>query len=374
MELLLTEDQKLLRDSAAALAGRHGGPKRLRTVRSGATAFDGDAWRAVAEAGWLSLLVPEADGGAGLSLTELALVAEQCGRTLLATPLSFVAPAAAAIADGDSVWLRDTLVPEIAGGSAIVLPAFLESVTDAEPAAAATRASGGREFRLSGRKTAVAYASAASGFLVNAAAEAGTVLCYIPRSTAGVSLAATRTVDGGEVATLVLNDVQVAPEHVVGGANRGAELAGRLFDTALLGLSAELLGVMGQALDTTVEYLKIRKQFDRPIGSFQALQHRAVDTYVEVEATRSLLFQVCAAAGRARVEPAMASAAKARASAATLKVTKAAIQLHGAIGFTDEHDIGLYLKRAMTLAAQFGNDALHRRRYGVLVGIERAAG
>jgi alkylation response protein AidB-like acyl-CoA dehydrogenase len=373
MELLLTEDQKLLRDSAATLAQRHGGPKRLRAVRAGATGFDDEAWRAVAEAGWLSLLVPEAAGGPGLSLTELALVAEQCGRTLLATPLSSVAAAAAIVADGDSARLRDALVPEIAGGSAVVVPALLESTKDAGPVATATRAIGGRELKLSGRKTAVAYASAATGFLVNAAADTGTVLCYVPKAGAGVSLASARTVDGGEVATVGLSDVRVPAEHVVGGANRGAELAGRLFDTTLIGLSAELLGVMGQALDTTVEYLKIRKQFDRPIGSFQALQHRAVDTYVEVEATRSLLFQVCAAADRGRVEPAMASAAKARASAAALKVTKAAIQLHGAIGFTDEHDIGLYLKRAMALSAQCGNDALHRRRYGRLVGVEPAA-
>jgi alkylation response protein AidB-like acyl-CoA dehydrogenase len=374
MELLLTEDQKLLRDSAATLAGRHGGPKRLRTVRAGATGFDSEVWRAVAEAGWTSLLVPEASGGAGMGLTELALVAEPCGRTLLATPLSSVAAAAAVVADGDSAALRDSLVPEIAGGSAVVVPALLEATTDAEPVARATRASGRGELRVTGRKIAVAGAAAASGFLVNAAADAGAFLCYVPKSAAGVTITSARTVDGGEAATLTLSDVRVPADHVVGGANRGIELAGRLFDTTLLGLSAELLGVMGQALDTTVEYLKIRKQFDRPIGSFQALQHRAVDTYVEVEATRSLLFQVCAAGDRSGIEPAMASAAKARASAAALKVTKAAIQLHGAIGFTDEHDIGFYLKRAMALSAQYGNEALHRHRFGRFVGVERATG
>jgi alkylation response protein AidB-like acyl-CoA dehydrogenase len=373
MELLLTENQKLLRDSASTLAGRSGGPKRLRAVRAGATGFDAEAWRAVAEAGWLGLLVPEAAGGAGMGLTELALVAEQCGRNLLAAPVASIAAAAGTIADGDSATLRDALVPEIVGGSAVVVPALAESTTDAEPIATATRATGSRDLTLNGRKAAVADASAATGFLVNAAAETGTVLCYLPRSTAGITVEAARTVDGGDVATIAFADVRVPSEHVVAGANRGPELASRLFDHVLLGLSAELLGIMGQAFDTTVEYLKIRKQFDRPIGSFQALQHRAVDVYVEVEATRSLLFQVCAAADEGRAEPAMASAAKARAAAAALRATKAAIQLHGAIGFTDEHDIGLYLKRAMTLAAQSGNEALHRRRYARLVGIETAS-
>ena len=106
----------------------------------------------------------------------------------------------------------------------------------------------------------------------------------------------------------------------------------------------------------------MRKQFDRPIGSFQALQHRSVNEYIEVETTRSLVFEACAAMDQGRGHTSMAHAVKAKASGYALRVCKAAIQLHGAIGFTDEHDIGLYLKRAMALAAAYGNDSFHRAR------------
>ncbi len=140
----------------------------------------------------------------------------------------------------------------------------------------------------------------------------------------------------------------------------------------LIALGAELLGVAGAALDMALDYIKVREQFDRPIGSFQALQHRAVNDYIEVESTRSLVFQAAEAADSGRGTSAMASAVKAKASAAALIVAKSAIQMHGGIGFTDEHDIGLHLKRAMALSAQYGNESAHRARYARLVGIETA--
>jgi alkylation response protein AidB-like acyl-CoA dehydrogenase len=121
--------------------------------------------------------------------------------------------------------------------------------------------------------------------------------------------------------------------------------------------------VMVGAQEMTFDYLRIRKQFGKPIGSFQALQHKAVDIYIKTETTRSLLYQVAAANDPYRIEPALAVAVKAKASENALEVTKACIQMHGGIGFTDEHDIGLYLKRAMLLSSLNGNAAAQRRRY-----------
>jgi alkylation response protein AidB-like acyl-CoA dehydrogenase len=129
---------------------------------------------------------------------------------------------------------------------------------------------------------------------------------------------------------------------------------------------------MDRAFALALEYLKTRVQFDKKIGSFQALQHRAVDEYMEVEIARSLVFQVAAAFDRGQGNAAMAAAVKTRASAAALRVCKTALQFHGAMGYTDEHDIGLYLKRAMVLAAQFGNEAQSRRRFARLAGLEPA--
>jgi len=146
----------------------------------------------------------------------------------------------------------------------------------------------------------------------------------------------------------------------------------RVRDLVLLGQGAELVGVMDHAFGIALDYLKTRVQFDKKIGSFQALQHRAVDEYMEVEIARSLVFQVAAAFDRGQGNAAMAAAVKTRASAAALRVCKTSLQLHGAMGYTDEHDIGLYLKRAMVLVAQFGNEAQSRRRFARFAGLEPA--
>lgn len=136
-----------------------------------------------------------------------------------------------------------------------------------------------------------------------------------------------------------------------------------LTDLVLFALSAELLGVMEKAQEITLDYLRLRKQFGKPIGSFQALQHKAVDIYIRTETTRSLLYQVAANNDPYRIDPTQTIALKAKVSDDALFVTEGCIQLHGAMGFTDEHDIGLYLKRAMLLSSLFGNSAAQRRRY-----------
>jgi alkylation response protein AidB-like acyl-CoA dehydrogenase len=147
----------------------------------------------------------------------------------------------------------------------------------------------------------------------------------------------------------------------------------RAAEAAVLGTSAELLGIMEGANARALDYIKTRVQFGRPIGAFQALQHRAVNQYVDVEVTRSLLYQAVHTIDAGSGSPAFASAVKARCSSSALEVTKAAIQLHGAIGFTDEHDIGLYLKRAMTLASLWGTAAQHRARFARLAAEEAGA-
>ena len=142
-----------------------------------------------------------------------------------------------------------------------------------------------------------------------------------------------------------------------------------LHNLALIALSAELLGVMEKAQEITLDYLRIRKQFGKLIGSFQALQHQAANIYIRIEATRSLVFQIAANNDAYRIDSAMAIAVKAKASEEAMVVTETCIQLHGAIGFTDEHDIGLYLKRAMLLSSLCGNAAAQRRRYVAIAGL-----
>jgi alkylation response protein AidB-like acyl-CoA dehydrogenase len=140
----------------------------------------------------------------------------------------------------------------------------------------------------------------------------------------------------------------------------------RMQEFMMLGVAAELVGLAAAALDVTLDYLKLRQQFGRPIGSFQALQHRAVDSFVDIELNRSLVYRVLAAFDVGVHETAMVSATKARASRVALEVMREALQMHGAIGYTEEHDIGLYFKRAQVLAARYGNELSHSSWFSAL--------
>jgi len=363
MELVLTDEQRLLRDSAARFVERHAGPKAHRRARETASGFDAARLREAAAAGWLGLVVPDAAGGLGLGATELAIVAEEAGRGLMTEPVAQIAAAARALADGGNEALTSSLLPKMVAGDAIVVPVLPESSGAAASPFAATASGGG--LKLAGNARFAPGAASADGFIVPATTRDGTVLVHLPRERVGRT-EARRTVDGGGWSDLTADDLDVAAGDIVAGPNAGAATLETMRNFLLIGVAAEMLGVMEQALDLALGYLKTRVQFNRPIGSFQALQHRAVNDYMEVELTRSLLYQVCAAVDAGRGTPSMVAALKSRASEAVVSVTKSVIQMHGAIGFTDEYDAGLYLRRAMALSVQYGDAATHRKRFAEL--------
>jgi len=355
MDLQLTSEQTLLRDSAAKFIAA-AGPKVARDSRGRVPSFAPARLRQAGELGWIGMLVPSSADGLGLGLTELALVLEQAGRGLVCEPIGLAAIAAAALAQGHA---PHPMLRRVMRGDALVVPALQESAHGCDPLAPRTQATGDRAPRLTGTKVSVC-ADGADGFLVSASGADGPGLYYVARDAPGVNVATARTVDGRNLATLALKD---APADLVPPRQSSRSAVEALTDLALIALSAELLGVMEAAQELTFEYLRVRKQFGKPIGSFQALQHRAVDIYIKTETTRSLLYQVAAANDPYRIDPTLAVAVKAKASEEALAVTQACIQLHGAIGFTEEHDIGLYLKRAMLLSSLSGNAAAQRRRY-----------
>ena len=356
MDLNLTSEQTLLRDSAAKFIGA-AGPKVARGFRGQDPSFAPARLRRAGELGWLGILVPGSAGGLDLGLTELALVLEQAGRGLVCEPIGFSAISAAALGQGRT---PHPMLEKLMTSDALVVPALEEGAYGDDPFVPRTRLAGkDGAFRLTGMKLFVC-ADGADGFLVSASGHDGPALCYLARNAPGCTLTTTQTVEGRKFATLDFAD---APAELIPAHSSSRNAVESLYDLALIALSAELLGVMEKAQEITLDYLRLRKQFGKPIGSFQALQHQAANTYIRIEATRSLVFQVAANNDAYRIDPAMAAAVKAKASQEALAVTKACIQLHGAIGFTDEYDIGLYLKRAMLLSSLFGNAAAQRRRY-----------
>jgi alkylation response protein AidB-like acyl-CoA dehydrogenase len=360
MHLNLTSEQTLLRDSAAKFIAA-AGPKVARGLREQDLGFAPARLRQAGELGWLGILVPGAANGLDLGLTELALVLVQAGRGLVCEPIGLAAIAAAALAQGPHPMLERAMT-----GTALVVPALQEGVHGDDPLSPRTQAAGkDGALRLTGRKMFVC-ADGADGFLVSAGGRDGPALYYVAREAPGCTLSATQTVEGRKLATL---DLANTPADLIPPHPSSRNAVDALHDLALMAVSCELLGIMEKAQEMTLDYLRIRQQFGKPIGSFQALQHQAVNMYIRVEAVRSLVFQVAANNDAYRIDSAMAIAVKAKASEEALAVTEACIQLHGAIAFTDEHDIGLYLKRAMLLSSLFGNAAAQRRRYVASAGL-----
>ena len=356
MDLHLTSEQALLRDSAAKFIAA-AGPKVARGFRGQEPSFAPDRLRHAGELGWLGILVPADAGGLGLGLTELALVLQQAGRGLVREPIGLAAIAAAALAHGRS---PHPMLERAMTGAALVIPALQEAAFGDDPLSPRTQATSQRgTIRLTGRKMFVC-ADGADGFLVSAGGRDGPALYYVPRNAPGLTLSTTQTVDDRNLTTLDLADT---PADLIRAHPSSGHAVEALYNLALVAASAEMLGVMEKAQEVTLDYLRIRKQFGKPIGSFQALQHQAANIYIRTETIRSLVFQIAAHNDPYRIDPVLAVALKAKASEEALFVTETCIQLHGAIGFTDEHDIGLYLKRAMALASLFGNAAAQRRRY-----------
>jgi alkylation response protein AidB-like acyl-CoA dehydrogenase len=362
MDLHLTSEQILLRDSAAKFIGA-AGPKVARGLRERDPSFAPERLRQAGELGWLGILVPSSADGLGLGLTELALVLEQAGRGLVCEPIGLAAISAAALAQGHT---PHPMLKRAMAGTVLVVPALQESAQGDdlfEPRTQATDMDSSP--RLTGTKTFVC-ADGANSFLVSASGRDGPALYHVARDAPGSSLSATQTVDGRKLSTLTLKD---APADLIPSRQSSRSAVEAVNDLVLIALSAELLGVMEKAQEITFDYLRVRKQFGKPIGSFQALQHQAVNIYIRTETTRSLLYQVATNNDPYRIDPALAASVKAKASEDAMFVIQSCIQLHGAIGFTDEHDIGLYLKRALLLSSLFGNASAQRRRYVKIAGL-----
>lgn len=361
----------LLRDSVAGFVARGTDMKRVRRLRGTRPGFDRSVWRQMAELGWLGILVPETYGGLGLGCAEMSVVAVGTAGALTPEPLTAVAVlAASVIARGDNEILKRELLEGLVSGNVIPVLAWQERAGAIDSEFVATRAEPFEAaVKINGSKNFVAGAPGADGFIVSAQSRDGLALYWVAADAGGVSLELAPLADGRYCGRLQLSDVVVAEEGMLASAAAASTAMKAAVDTALVIASAELYGVMGRALDMSVDYMKTRTQFGKPIGSFQALAHRAVDLHIQRELCSAVLDDAVtlfdSGAGAAE-KSAMASRVKARCADAALRITREAIQIHGAIGFTDEYDIGLYLKRAMTLSAWLGNAAFHRRRYAQL--------
>lgn len=362
-----------IRDSARDFLQRRDQRQRKRA----AAPPDRDYWREIAEVGWLGMSVPEAQGGLGLGWRAMAAVLEEAGRAQLPEPLvgAGVLPAAllARIEPVDAAR-RDALLQAVCAGETLVGLAWQETEGQLEAGEAATAFGVSvieREgaYVLNGEKRHVVPGAGVDGWLVTADGERGTALFFVAAGTPGVTAQVHARADGAAACHLALESA-VVPAHALLARNGVLDAVDEALDLGRLMQSAELAGVARQVLADSVAYLNTRQQFGRPLASFQALQHRLVDAAMQVElAANSLLDALdtlAAQPGNASLRKTVASRAKARAARAGLEAARLAIQLHGAIGYTEECDVSLYFRSALHLAAWLGNAAAHRQRYGAL--------
>ncbi len=362
------DDLAMLRASALAFVTGTVDHKRGRALRNQLPGYDTAIHQQIAALGWHGILLPERFGGLGLGFAEMAVVLEELGKGLMGEPLAAsVVLAGRALLHGDNEALKGQLLPALAQGKSLPCLAWQEEFGGIDAAAVTTRAQDTQSgVRITGRKRFLAGAGAASGFMVSARSAQGVGLYWVEPDAPGLAISHEWRADGTPATVLTLADVDVPLHRRAASPHTAVQAIERAVDEAAVMAAAEMLGVIRATLAITLDYMRTRVQFNKPIGSFQALQHRVVDLYIQQELTGAVVREATAVLDREPAQAtrrAIASRAKARASDAGLRITREAIQLHGAIAIQDECNVGLYVKRALVLAAWLGNAGEHRRRF-----------
>jgi len=360
-----SKEQYMARDSAREFLAERASTTRLRQLLDTPTGFDPDLWTGLAELGWTGVLVPEEHGGLGLGFLDLALLLEESGRVLLPAPLvesAVMLPLALRAAGPE---LRRHWLPRIASGQAVATAALGGREGLALPEGLGVRARrSGRGFVLDGEALVVPFAEVADVILTAArtAGGDGVGLFLVGRDDRGVVRQPYTGLDPTiRVSALRLEGVRMGADRVVGEPGRGRAVLEGVLDAAITAMALQAVGGAGQALDMAVQYAKVRQQFGQPIGTFQAVKHKCADMLVQSETTRSGAYYAAWAVGtEAPGAGAAAAMAKATCTEMFRYVAGEAIQVHGGIGFTWEHDLHFYFKRAKYLEFALGTPSQWR--------------
>jgi alkylation response protein AidB-like acyl-CoA dehydrogenase len=372
-----SEEQQLFAASIARFVERDYTFDRRRRIVASPDGFSRDVWRTMAEMGLLGLPLPAAYGGLGGGAMDAMSLMDAIGAALIVEPwLATVALGAQLIARGGSEAQRQRMLPAVAEGTLLLAFAHAEPdarYTLAHVATRARRDDGG--YVISGVKQAVSDAAAADVLIVSVRTGGGDSdadgisLLLVPRDAPGMTLRALRMLDATRAADIVFDDVRVPADARVGAPGRALPLIEEVVDFATALVCAEAVGAIQSANDATLEYLKTRKQFGVPIGSFQALQHRMVDMVIEYEQSRSMASLACSAVDTEHDSPArsrIVSAAKLRIADACRRVSQESIQLHGGMGMSDELKVSHTFRRLTAIAQQFGDADHHLERFAML--------
>ena len=364
MDFGFSEEQELLRKSAADFLAKECPMSYVRQMMEDDRGYSDDLWNKMAELGWTGLIYPEEYGGAGLSIVDLVVVLEEMGKASVPGPFfSSTCLGGLAILEAGNDAQKQKYLPDIAAGKTKATLAFLEENARWDEKGVNIKARKGKKnYSLSGVKLFVPDAHTADVIVCAVRTADGLSLFVVDRQQAGVNTRLLKTMDQTrKLCEVTFDKVQITPDAVLGTAGQASEPLRRIIDRSKVALCAEMCGGAQKVLDMTVEYAKIREQFGRPIGSFQAIQHKCANMLVQVESAKSATYYAAwAVSNNVPEAPLAAAMAKAYCSDAFRQVTAEGIQVHGGIGFTWEHDMHIYFKRAKGSEVTFGDATWNR--------------
>ncbi len=376
MNFEFTEEQTMIKDSVSRFVRDEYDFDTRRAIVDSDEGISREFWSMFAELGWLSVPFAEEYGGFGGSVEDIAAVMEELGKGIVIEPYaSTVVMFGGLLSASDNSALKADVIPSIIDGSCMGSLASVEVQSRFEMADVATSAiatDGG--YKINGEKTVVANGGTADKFIVTARTSGdqfdydGISLFLVDASAPGVTVKSYKMMDGQSAATVSFKDVLVSESQLLNAVGKGMDLIEQVMPQILIALSAEALGIMSTLNSTTVEYTKVRKQFDTPISSFQVLQHRMVDTFMACEQTKSMLYRGLCQAGEDDRNALVKTvhALKAMVARYGKLIGEEAIQIHGGIGMTDELNIGHYVKRLMMINVSFGDGDFHQQKFNQL--------
>ena len=378
MKLILTEEQEFLRDTAKDFAQERTPVTHFRSLRDNndENLWDEDIWQEMVNLGWSGILIPEEFGGSDFGVAGISVILQECGKTLTPSPLfSTGVLGAYAISNFGTQEQKEKYLPKIVSGEITTALAVDES-SHHDPCKTLFKAEQkGNDFLLNGKKTFVIDGASADVLIIlartsgNSGDLAGLTLFIIESDVDGIKKIKLDMADSRNYANIEFNDVECSNKSILGALESGGETVERILDIGRIAMSAEMLGNAESAFETTIDYLKQRKQFGVLIGTFQALQHRAAEMFCEIELTKSAVMAAIHGADENSNElQRLSSLAKTIAGETLNLVSNEAIQMHGGIGVTDEYDLGFFIKRSRVAEQIFGSSTYHTERYANLSG------
>ena len=376
MKLVLNGEQQMLRDSAKDFAEQRTPVNHFRSLRDNKDPhnWDKEIWKEMVDLGWSGILIPEEFGGSDFGLAGISVIMQEVGKTLTPSPLLATAVlGASAIASYGTQEQKSKYLPMIASGEITTAVAVDEESHHRPFNTVSTAKAEGDKWVLNGKKKFVVDGASADVLIVLARTSGtkgdstGLTLFIIDSNVDGIEVIKTDMADCRNYANIVMNDVTVDKDALLGDQESGGEAIDKILDEGRIALAAEMLGNSEAAFDITLNYLKERKQFGVLIGTFQALQHRAAEMFCEIELTKSAVMAAMQGAEDNNNDlQRMASLAKAIAGETLHLVSNESVQMHGGIGVTDEYDIGFFMKRARVAEVIFGGANYHQERYANL--------